>query len=583
MLFSEETVIGACGSFDLPRPRPALTALSDRPGIAGAGFDISIDGEPQPNWSRLVVPAGGLLEIGTIQGGGSRLYLAIRGGFPGVPRYMNSKSTYLGGALGGYQVSCRATAYRKASSLTLTLSFQQGRDLVAGDVLELSAEAKPAEELSTVTVPEVAIPTYANSWQLAALPGPQADADYLTPDDLASLFSTTYTASLQSDRTGIRLDGLKPLKFSRENGGDGGGHPSNSCDHGYSVGALNLNGDTPGASRLRPKEAEAEKFADAQAASLAVLCPVDGPDLGGFVCCLAVVTTDHWKLGQIQPSDTLRFVEVDPASISGSRTAQDAWLGRIAHLVGGPGAAQSAADPFSAPVATHASSDGILARIPADVEQGQPEISFRLSSDAGILAEVGEQALSFKTRAFTQLWENRLRERKIAGLQSFGPGTASLLLRFDPTVIDAQAVVQEMLATSAGLAQACLDSKVPSRRIHLPVVFDDAGSKECIERYMRLSGRDEAVYLPSNVDYLSKINSFDSRQALYDSFLATDWFVSARAFFCGLPFLCPVSACRSSSCHMRALLLNLVVTSRLRSIKDRCSCRKSEQTAGRTA
>lgn len=282
--------------------------------------------------------------------------------------------------------------------------------------------------------------------------------------------------------------------------------------------------------------------ADPTAALTSVLCPVDGPDLGGFVCALAIVTTDHWKLGQIQPGDTLHFVEVDLRSVPKTRRAQNAWLHSIAHLVDGSDAVQSALVPFSAPVATASPSDGIIARTPADPEQAQPEISFRLSSDAGVLAEVGDQALSFKTRAFTQLWENRLREKDIVGLQSFGPGTASLLLRFDPVKTDAHTIVQEMLASSAGLARACLDSTVPSRRIHLPVVFDDAGSKECIERYQRLSGRDEAVYLPSNVDYLSKINSFDSTQGLYDNFLATDWFVSARAFFCGLPFLCPVSA-----------------------------------------
>lgn len=193
-------------------------------GIAGAAFDISINGEEQPNWSRLVVPAGGLLEIGTSAGGGSRIYIAIRGGLPGVPLYMGSRSTYLGGAFGGHQ----------------------GRDLTAGDVLELSPEAKPSVPTSTVTLPASAIPAYSNSWQLAAVPGPHADLSYLTEEDLASLFATTYTATSQSDRTGIRLDGLKPLSFSRKNGGDGGGHPSNTVDHGYSVGALNINGDTPG-------------------------------------------------------------------------------------------------------------------------------------------------------------------------------------------------------------------------------------------------------------------------------------------------------------------------------------------------
>lgn len=60
-------------------------------------------------WTRLVMRAGETLDIGTIgsgaggEGGGYRAYLAVRGGFPGVPLYLGSKSTSLG--VGGYQVS----------------------------------------------------------------------------------------------------------------------------------------------------------------------------------------------------------------------------------------------------------------------------------------------------------------------------------------------------------------------------------------------------------------------------------------------------------------------------------------------
>lgn len=171
-----------------------------------------------------------------------------------------------------------------------------------------------------------------------------------------------------------------------------------------------------------------------------------------------------------------------------------------------------------------------------------PPLHLFQSSDAGVLAEVGEQALSFKTRAFTELWESRLREMKIPGLKSFGPGTASLLVRFDPAEVSQATIVEAMLDASLGLGLACLDSSVPSRRVHLPIVYDDSGSRECVERYMRLSGRTEAVYLPSNVEYMREVNSLGpDNQALYDRIGASDWFVSARAFFCGLPFLSPVS------------------------------------------
>ena len=59
-------------------------------------------------------------------------------------------------------------------------------------------------------------------------------------------------------------DGPKPV-WSRTDGGDAGLHPSNLHDNPYSVGALNVSGDTP------------------------ILLGPDGPSLGGFACPLTVV------------------------------------------------------------------------------------------------------------------------------------------------------------------------------------------------------------------------------------------------------------------------------------------------------
>lgn len=228
----------------------------------------------------------------------------------------------------------------------------QGRDLIAGDVLELSSDAKPSSSVPVVTLPTSSLPVYSNSWSLASVPGPHADASYLTPEDLVSLFGTTCTVTSQSDRTGIRLDGLKPLTFSRKNGGDGGGHPSNTVDHGYSMGALNINGDTP------------------------VIFPADGPDLGGFICVLAVLTTDLWKLGQIQPGDSVRFVESKLETVEQNVKIQGAWLDTIRALVAGQ-VDEVASSPFVDPVATSTPWDGIIAAIPADEAQAQPALSFR--------------------------------------------------------------------------------------------------------------------------------------------------------------------------------------------------------------
>ena len=76
--------------------------------VTGANAIVRVDGADVPTWSRIVVPKGGKLVIGSLRpdedssDGGFRAYLAVRGGFPGIPSYLGSKSTSMGS--GGYQV-----------------------------------------------------------------------------------------------------------------------------------------------------------------------------------------------------------------------------------------------------------------------------------------------------------------------------------------------------------------------------------------------------------------------------------------------------------------------------------------------
>jgi len=170
-----------------------------------------LDEETKPNWSRFTVRAGQTLEIGSCEGAGSRVYLAIKGGLPSVPYFLDSKSTFAGGGFGGVQ----------------------GRELVGGDILSLSPSVAPTSSDTDYTIPVESRPSYTHEWRLAALPGPHGDLDYLLPEDLETLYSTTFTVSAQANRLGIRLEGMKPLKFSRKDGGAGGGHPSNTIEFGY--------------------------------------------------------------------------------------------------------------------------------------------------------------------------------------------------------------------------------------------------------------------------------------------------------------------------------------------------------------
>lgn len=92
----------------------------------------------------------------------------------------------------------------------------------------LSPNSAPNAADTNFTLPSASIPVYPQAWSLAALPGPHGDASYLAKGDIGTLFSSTYSVTADANRLGVRLEGGTNLTFSRADGGEGGGHPSNT-------------------------------------------------------------------------------------------------------------------------------------------------------------------------------------------------------------------------------------------------------------------------------------------------------------------------------------------------------------------
>ncbi|KAL8283190.1 hypothetical protein RQP46_005968 [Phenoliferia psychrophenolica] len=403
--------------------------------VTGAQCDVYIDGVLKPMWSRLIVPAGGTLEIDACEG------TVLRGGFPEIPLYLGSKSTFAAGQIGGVQ----------------------GRDIVAGDIITLDPESAPTSRDVEFTLPPTYIPSYPQTWSLAALPGPHGDANYLGDDALETLFTSVYSVTADANH------------------------------HGYTYGNLNMNGDTP------------------------ILFSRDSPDLGGY---WQAVTYGSWE----------------------HRDAQSQWLAACAAALKGQDGASDLTFPADAPpTSAPTPADGIIKRVAADATNCMPALTYRQSGDMGILVEVGDQRTSFSTRVVTELWERKLREVSPKGVHmSFGQGAASLMIRYDETTTTQAEVLAAFESASFGIGIAAQSFDIDCRRVHLPIVFDDSVTKAAIERYMKSSGRTEAVYLPSNASYLAEASGFAGIEPMLKAFESTDWFVSARAFFCGLPFLVPM-------------------------------------------
>lgn len=230
--------------------------------VCGADVQPRIDGKPIPNWTPISVSAGSILEIGIVQGAGSRAYLAISGGFD-VPEYLGSCSTFILGKFGGHA----------------------GRVLRTGDVLHIGSQ-HIASELGSA-LPKHLIPRYEQEWQIGVLYGPHGAPDFFTDKDIETFFATDWKVHYNSDRTGIRLIGPKP-NWARKDGGEAGLHPSNIHDNAYAVGTVDFTGDMP------------------------VILGPDGPSLGGFVCPATIVQAELWKIGQLRTGDIVRFHPLSP-------------------------------------------------------------------------------------------------------------------------------------------------------------------------------------------------------------------------------------------------------------------------------
>ncbi len=153
---------------------PEFVALTDtRVAIAGARFDVLVNGASAEG------PVLSLVEGDTVKFSrllmGARAYLALTGGVD-VPLVMQSRSTYVPGAFGGFE----------------------GRSLRAGDILKAGTDRASTPESSKTTPPD-------DETTVRVVPG--AEADQFSPATAGHLLDAIWKVSPDSNRMGLRLMG----------------------------------------------------------------------------------------------------------------------------------------------------------------------------------------------------------------------------------------------------------------------------------------------------------------------------------------------------------------------------------------
>jgi urea carboxylase len=425
--------------------------------VTGADVELLVDGVAVPTWTPIQVPAGSTVDVGTAGPLGLRSYVLFEGGLD-VPEYLGSAATFTLGQFGGHG----------------------GRALRAGDVLRTRSGLDLEDDGPGVDrgpVPPANRPQLTQDWTLAVQEGPHAAPDFFTEQDIEDFYAASFEVHFNSSRTGVRLIGPKP-RWTRPDGGEAGLHPSNIHDTPYSVGAVDFTGDVP------------------------ILLGPDGPSLGGFVCPATVVTGERWKLGQLRPGDTVRFVPVTDATAEAHRRLTNDRRDQAGRTEGRAEGASTVGGR----------DNGVLGRRPGRGEPGgpdaTPEVTYRRSGDDNLLIEYGAMTLDLGLRMRVHALAERFAAEGLDGVLDITPGIRSLQIHVDPEALPVSKVLDFVQGCEDDLP-ATGELAVPSRTVRLPLSWDDPATREATERYMA-GVRADAPWCPWNIEFIRRVNGLDS-------------------------------------------------------------------------
>ncbi|KAI1443513.1 hypothetical protein F5Y02DRAFT_203847 [Annulohypoxylon stygium] len=421
--------------------------------ITGAQCLVQIDGATIPMYQSVPVRAGQIVSCGSFENG-YRLYIAIAGGID-VPSIMGSKATFALAGFGGFQ----------------------GRCLESEDFITIH----PSPSISNGnprTAVKVPIPSQPNAkWTIGVVPGPHGAPDMFTPEGLQALFGAEWNVHYNSNRSGIRLKGVRP-EWARQNGGEAGLHPSNIHDAPYSIGSISFTGDE------------------------AVVLSVDGPSLGGFVVFCVVSSAELWKLGQVRPGDSIKL---QPITVKKALELENLMVQHLRNPESPHTFEQNVSGEEEPGIENSSSSIG-------DFVHRNTKIVVRQAGDNAMLMEFGDEKDGFQIHQsfeiFTFIQQHQL--RPIPDVLELTPGIRSLHVRYT-SQSQPQSILSDLLEHIKSYE---LPKKVQSRDVRLPFAFDDSVSQAAVSRYSATI-RSDAPWLPSNVKFLEQLNGIDNLEEIF--------------------------------------------------------------------
>ena len=159
-----------------------------------------------------------------------------------------------------------------------------------------------------------------------------------------------------------------------------------------------------------------------------------------------------------------------------------------------------------------------------------PSARYTFGGDEHVFVEIGEEMslpAFFKGMAIC----TELKRRDIAGVSEICPANAAYQVRFDPDVIEPEA----MLATLRQIERDVGDTpfELQTRIVEIPVLYNDPWTHETLMRF-RERHQDSTT---TDIEYAARINGKSSVDDFIAAHAGSPWFVSMVGFVAGLPFL----------------------------------------------
>lgn len=172
--------------------------------------------------------------------------------------------------------------------------------------------------------------------------------------------------------------------------------------------------------------------------------------------------------------------------------------------------------------------------------EGRLEVLFRQAGDGFIQVEYGREQRAHLIDSFRiQTVNATVLDKKIDGLYETVPGIRTNLFHFDPTRITAEKLIAEIKEVEDDLENV-EHVKVNSRRINLPLAFEDSETKKCIEKYVKEVRPDAPNVINGyTIEYIALCNGVTVDE-VKSMILSTDWYNSGGGFWPGGAFLWPM-------------------------------------------